>query len=705
MKRRRPVGRRRWLIGRNLEALEDRSLLAHLWGHLERWDASCNRVGVMPVDPSWLEEIVDTMAADPGPSSPLQVPIFHSNPGAEKVIFLDFDGHIVEDTRWNENNDDLPIHAPAFDLDSDIFSFSGTELARIEEVWRRVAEDFSPFGVDVTTEDPGDEILSAGGDGKRVLISTNIDDPRLGGTGNRWYDTAGGVAYVGSWNWRSDTPVWVFENALQGSAKKIAEASSHEMGHALGLSHDGTLDGSEYYTGHGSGETGWAPIMGVSYDRNVTQWSRGEYANANNRENDLVILAGRLGYRADDHGRTASTATLLAPLANNDLRASGVIGPADDVDVFRIDVGPSAGHITLNVAPLLPGPNLDVLIQVYDHIGNLVASDNPVDLLEASFDKIVHPGRYFVHVQGAGNGDPLSGYSTYGSIGQYAINGTLNYEGDLLLGDIDGDGTVDASDAGIMFSEWGRVPSILPGSAEPGTAIASYHPVTGEVIVSINNVNDWRIEAEGGFTGSLPANLPQNGGLVLDTDDAIGEFSFVAHSFTNLNLGYVAQTGLRNLTLTYTPALGVPRMEGTILAGHRPGPAPSGSVIASFFASTGDIIVSVNNVVHWCIESPSLGLVGPRSGALPAADGTLHDSQQKLGETAALPMSYQDLDLGTVALPRLHDLRLMYQVEHGGPMLFGAIQGFGRADLDADGYVDAHDADLLFSSWTISPLS
>lgn len=33
--------------------------------------------------------------------------------------------------------------------------------------------------------------------------------------------------------------------------------------------HDGT-GSTAYYEGHGSGETGWAPIMGTSYYKNLT---------------------------------------------------------------------------------------------------------------------------------------------------------------------------------------------------------------------------------------------------------------------------------------------------------------------------------------------------------------------------------------------------------------------------------------------------
>ncbi len=42
----------------------------------------------------------------------------------------------------------------------------------------------------------------------------------------------------------------------------VSGISSHEVGHALGLEHDGGSPGGAYYEGHGSGETRWTTIMG-----------------------------------------------------------------------------------------------------------------------------------------------------------------------------------------------------------------------------------------------------------------------------------------------------------------------------------------------------------------------------------------------------------------------------------------------------------
>ena len=47
---------------------------------------------------------------------------------------------------------------PRFDLDNNPEQFSIEEQQRIHEAWARVSEDFAPFNVDVTTEDPADAV-------------------------------------------------------------------------------------------------------------------------------------------------------------------------------------------------------------------------------------------------------------------------------------------------------------------------------------------------------------------------------------------------------------------------------------------------------------------------------------------------------------------------------------------------------------------
>jgi hypothetical protein len=59
----------------------------------------------------------------------------------------------------------------------------------------------------------------------------------------------------------------------------------------------------------------------------------------------------------------------------------------------------------------------------------LVASNNSANLTTASISTTLTQGYYHLHVRNTGTGSPLvsppSGYTTYGSIGQYFISGTV----------------------------------------------------------------------------------------------------------------------------------------------------------------------------------------------------------------------------------------------------------------------------------------
>ncbi len=221
-----------------------------------------------------------------------------SQPGVSRVIYLDFDGHITSGTTWNSSyTNGADIVTPAFDTDGDPGTFSNSERELIHAVWTRVSEAYSPFSVNVTTKDPGVEGLkkSSSGDftyGIRVVIGPNT-----------WYRNAGGVARVGSFNLSTDTPTFAFSDALLNNVKYMADAISHEVGHTLGLSHDGTTS-SAYYQGH----NGWAPIMGIAYYVPLSQFSKGEYASANNFQDDVNVIQNYGPILvADDYGQTTST--------------------------------------------------------------------------------------------------------------------------------------------------------------------------------------------------------------------------------------------------------------------------------------------------------------------------------------------------------------------------------------------------------------
>ncbi|AFY42577.1 Calx-beta domain-containing protein [Nostoc sp. PCC 7107] len=345
--------------------------------------------------------------------------------GANQTIYLDFNGHTTSGTYWNTDfKSGANIVTPAFDFDGNTASFSSAELERIQYIWQRVAEDFSPFNVNITTQAPTDinDLIRSGSTdtrwGVRVVVGGSSYD-LLG-------DGAGGVAYLDSFNWNNDTPAYVFSKNLQNSEKYTAEAISHEVGHTLGLSHDGRINPAEgYYNGHGSGVTGWAGIMGAGYYQNLTQWSKGEYASANNTEDDLQIITTYNGfsYRTDDAGNTITTAKSLA-ISGTSVTGSGIIERNTDVDFYSFVTG--AGAINLTVDPFSRGPNLDILAKLYNSAGTLIASSNPTDLLSAAIATTVTAGTYYLAIDGVGKGDILStGYTDYGSLGQYFISGSI----------------------------------------------------------------------------------------------------------------------------------------------------------------------------------------------------------------------------------------------------------------------------------------
>jgi len=386
---------------------------------------NCSQCSLPPVDPRRIVPETETLKGLPLPALDLTKTFsLNSLPGANHTIYLDFNGHTTTGTAWNTYSGKSSIVTPAFDLDGNTAAFSTSELERIQYIWQRVVEDFSPFNVNVTTQEPTLD---------RLIKSSTTDTAwgvrvAIGGSSYDWFGAgAGGVAYVGSFNWNSDTPTFVFSTQTLSDEKYTADAISHEVGHTLGLSHDGrTIPSEEYYDGHGSGETGWGPIMGSGYYQNLTQWSKGEYLAANNTEDDLAIITTNngFGYRVDDTGNTLATAKALT-VSGTAVSSSGIIERNTDVDFFSFTTG--AGPISLTVTPSGRSPNLDILAQLYNASGVLVASSNPADFLAASISATVGAGTYYLKVDGVGKGDPLgTGYTDYGSLGQYAITGSIS---------------------------------------------------------------------------------------------------------------------------------------------------------------------------------------------------------------------------------------------------------------------------------------
>jgi len=372
----------------------------------------------LPADPA----SAATSSLQDGTLLPLeQTFLLHSRPGAKRTIYLNFRGAVLTNTAWNSAGS--TITALPFDTDGVPYTFSTAEQQRIQYIWQRVAEDYAPFDVNVTTEPPAPDQLTRSGSTDQVFGTTVLVTSRSG----VYSCSCGGVAYVGIFDDTSNyyKPALVFYDALGGGNEKyVAEAISHEAGHNMGLLHDGSASAG-YYTGHGSGATGWAPIMGVGYYQPLVQWSQGEYSGANNTQDDFTVMEGNgLPIRLDDHGDVTGAATPLVSDTINgvtSLVADGVIERPSDIDVFSFAAG--AGAVTVTVNPAGRSPNLDLLVELRNGAGALLASGNPVDALPASLTaNLASSGTYYVTVQGVGKGDRLTtGYTDYGSLGLYAV--------------------------------------------------------------------------------------------------------------------------------------------------------------------------------------------------------------------------------------------------------------------------------------------
>lgn len=351
-----------------------------------------------------------------------QVPVMNSLPEAAPTLFLDFDGHLVDGTSWNW--DGTPI----------VCAGSGLNETQITHVFNRVAEDYRPFKINVTTDST--KFLAAPLNRRmRVIVTTT----------SSWYgNNAGGVAFIGSFTYGDDTPCFVFSALFGYNLKKISEAISHESGHTFGLYHQARYDDNcikvtDYYDGQGSGEIGWAPIMGVGYGRNFTLWSYGPNSlGCTNFQSDLDVItsfSNGITYRDDDHPNRYEDAT-LAIFTNNRFEMEGVISRNDDQDLFRFAM-PGKGRFKLDAVPYNvgtgnAGSNLDMQVTLFDDNQEMVGIYNPGTLLSSVADTILNPGTYYLKVEGKGNQYAPS----YASLGSYSLHATIEPGEPLPLRDL-----------------------------------------------------------------------------------------------------------------------------------------------------------------------------------------------------------------------------------------------------------------------------
>jgi hypothetical protein len=148
----------------------------------------------------------------------------HSNPGASKVIYMDFDGYF---------DSAEPLTYLPYDFEGGPGIDTDAEKKEIRLAWQSVAEDFLPFNVNVTTKDPGIEAL------RKTSPSDTQWGIRAVVSASRWNYS---WAYVGSFNWDTDYEAfaWAPDRDVGGGENGtdwlwVADSVNHEVGHTLGL--------------------------------------------------------------------------------------------------------------------------------------------------------------------------------------------------------------------------------------------------------------------------------------------------------------------------------------------------------------------------------------------------------------------------------------------------------------------------------------
>ena len=409
-----------------LESLEERTLLAIIsgGGHVLASFAA-EDIGI----PQNTSEIVTLNVCDPQPTGQTSarpdgtdVSNLASKPDSNYTIYLDFDGHVTTGSVWNSQYHKSRIVSPRFALDGDTSKteFTDEEQDAIYGIWLRVAEDFMPFDVNVTTVEPSAEAFTENR-AQRVVIGGNSD--WLPGFYYGYSFTGSFGRRENGWQSNGDCPSFTFSDnmlyyqttpyTLEQRIKHISEEVSHELGHTLGIGYEkGTTpttqpDDYRYYRGAND----WAPIMGNPMYRryNLTQWSNGGYPNAVEYGDDwtinpkgptdelnTIITLGGLSYRNDDHSNSFAGATTLA-ISNGFGQATGIIERNTDVDYFVFESAGTA--IDFQIGGIQGVTNLDVLVKVYDSNQRLVETYDPTDRYDVEFTFTKGAGTYYLTVE------------------------------------------------------------------------------------------------------------------------------------------------------------------------------------------------------------------------------------------------------------------------------------------------------------------
>lgn len=328
------------------------------------------------------------------------VPALSSLPNAKAVVFLNFLGASVD---YFSGKQDIVI--PVWDTDLDPTTFSEAELEQIDDVWRRVAEDYAPFNINVTTVNPLSDPSH---------IPAHVTQINIGGDG-AWYwgeSSGGGVAGLGTFSRSSATSPamgFVFDHGQSGT-DFMSNVISHESGHTFGLQHQSSWDSGQTSNPRNNFGPNFlsGPLVGGAIGYHTQWWYGTSSVSAETFQDDFAVIAGndQVGLRPDDVGATVDTAAQLV-LEGSALTGKGLIGTESDVDAWSFTA--MAGRIIVQVnTPRYTG-NLSASVQLLDAAGQVLATSadgqygnsQDQDLAQTTYITDT-PGTYYVIVSNSG---------------------------------------------------------------------------------------------------------------------------------------------------------------------------------------------------------------------------------------------------------------------------------------------------------------
>ena len=248
--------------------------------------------------------------------------------------------------------------------------------------------------------------------------------------------------------------------------------------------------------------------MGVGYYKDIVQWSKGEYTDANNTQDDIAVIGTYLPITTDDHGGTMAAATVVT---GNTITGGGLINGATDIDMFKINAGRGKLVITPKVALISPNLRLQVkllksdgtVLNTYDAVGTAgKMAPDPITYT------ITEDGAYYIQLDGIANGTGATdGYTDYSSIGIYgltaswlepgnkppvadaSLSSSLSYDYQLQPSQVvNFNGSLSYDPDGILVSYLWNFADVYPSTANGPTATHRYRaPGTYKPVLTVTD--------------------------------------------------------------------------------------------------------------------------------------------------------------------------------------------------------------------------